>query len=87
MEITKEQQSIIDRYAKMPSFLQSRNAKKTIHDLIKIRMKSEDVEYYVFKNSNKNVKIKNIDIFSLHFMEMSNIKAKEEIMINFHQNF
>lgn len=64
MELTKEQQKVINRYRIMPSFLQSRNLVSMIYKLQRNGISMEEATQLIFQNSSKNIKTKHFDKFT-----------------------
>lgn len=78
MELTKEQQKVINRYRIMPSFLQSRNLNSMKFKLEKNGISAEEAVQLIFQNSSKNIKTKHFDEF---VMDMHNNRETfQEIM-------
>lgn len=61
IELTKEQQKIINKYKRMPSFLQIRNFRNIQYSLEKKNVSKNDAILLLFQNSSKNTKLKNLD--------------------------
>lgn len=83
MELTKEQQKIINRYRIMPSFLQSRNLDSMIYELKRNGISMEEATQLVFQNSSKNIKTKHFDKF---VKDMWNNREAFQKIIDFLKN-
>lgn len=95
MELTKEQQKIINRYRIMPSFLQSRNLGSMIYELQINGISREDATKLAFQNSSKPIKTKYFDRFVedtwnneeafqevMDFLKNSPIKQQDKLLKN-----
>lgn len=78
MELTKEQQKVINRYRIMPSFLQSRNLDSMIYELQRNGISMEEATQLIFQNSSKNIKTKHFDKFTRDMWK--NREAFQEII-------
>ena len=63
MELTKEQQKIINRYKIMPSFLQERNLTSVLYRLQVNGISREVATQLIFQSSSSNIKNKHFDTF------------------------
>ena len=64
MELTKEQQRIINRYRITPGFLKDRIIYNTIIELQQKGMSREEAAKIVFQYSSKPIKTKNYELFA-----------------------
>ncbi len=76
MELTKEQQKIINRYKIMPSFLQERNLTSTLYKLETSGISRGEATQLIFQRSSFNIINKHFDKFlsvgNIYFQEMMN---------------